>query len=122
MHLGGRPQHRGVGGGIDVLEAARKYSLEAIANPEILEAEPLRCFVIAYRGRLWEMLLAARYTLTQPLVPSWFQEIELIAAADLLSLPTYHRRCGDAVYALKHDLSSLRELSGLFLVAWPIHV
>ena len=87
---------------IDVLEAARRYSLDAIetkvrqaiANPEILEAEPLRCFVIAYRGRLWEeMLLAARYTLTQPLVPSWFQEIELIAATDLLSLLTYHRRC-----------------------------
>ncbi|KAG8221056.1 hypothetical protein J3R82DRAFT_2567 [Butyriboletus roseoflavus] len=99
---------------MDVLEAARKYSLDAIeikarqaiSNPKILEAEPLRCFAIAHRGRLRaESLLAARYTLMQPLIPSWFQEIELITAADLLSLLTYHRRCGDAVYALGLDLS-----------------
>ena len=99
---------------MDVLEAARKYSLDAIekkarqaiANPKILEAEPLRCFAIAHSGRLREeTMLAARYTLTQPLIPSWFQEIELISATDLLSLLTYHRRCGDAVYALRLDLS-----------------
>ena len=99
---------------MDVLEAARKYSLDAIekkarqviANPKILEAEPLRCFAIAHQGRLREeTLLAARYTLTQPLIPSWFQEIELISATDLLSLLTYHRRCGDAVYALRLDTS-----------------
>ena len=99
---------------MDILEAARKYSLDAIekkarqaiSNPKILEAEPLRCFAIAHRGRLQEeTLLAARYTLTQPLIPSWFQEIELITAADLLSLLTYHQKCGDAVYALRLDLS-----------------
>ena len=41
---------------MDVLEAARKYSLEVIEkkacqeimNPKILEAEPLQCFVIAH--------------------------------------------------------------------------
>ena len=99
---------------MDVLNAAKKYSIDAIekkarqaiANPKILEAEPLRCFVIAHQGSLREeTLLAARYTLTQPLIPSWFQEIELITATDLLSLLTYHRRCGDAVYALRLDLS-----------------
>ena len=99
---------------MDVLEAARKYSLDAIekkarqaiANPKILEAEPLRCFAIAHRGRLREeTLLPAKCTLTQPLIPSWFQEIELITATDLLSLLTYHQRCGDAVYALRLDLS-----------------
>ena len=98
----------------DILEAARKYSLDVIetkarqafANPKILEAEPLRCFAIAHRGRLREeTLLAATYTLTQPLVPSWFQEIDLITATDLLSLLTYHKKCGDAVYALKLNLS-----------------
>ncbi|KAF8557936.1 hypothetical protein OG21DRAFT_1481931 [Imleria badia] len=98
----------------DVLEAARKYSLDviekkarqAIVNPKILEVEPLRCFVIAHRGRLREeTLLAARYTLTQPLIPSWFQEIDLLSATDLLSLLTYHKKCGDAVYALRRDLS-----------------
>ena len=98
---------------VDVLEAARKYSLDviekkarkAIVHPKILEAESLRCFVIAHRGRLREeTLLAARYTLTQPLIPSWFQEIELLTAADLLSLLTYHKKCGDAVYALSLDL------------------
>ena len=99
---------------VDILEAARKYSLDAIeskarqaiANPKILEAEPLRCFVIAHRGRLREeTLLAAKYTLTQPLIPSWFQEIELLTTTDLLSLLTYHKKCGDAVYALRLNLS-----------------
>jgi hypothetical protein len=99
---------------MDVLEAASKYSLDAIekkarqaiANPKILEAEPVRCFAIAHRGRLREeTILAARYTLTQPLIPSWFQEIELITATDLLSLLSYHQQCGDAVYALRLDLS-----------------
>ena len=99
---------------MDVLEAARKYSLDviekkarqAISNPKILEAEPLRCFAIAHRGRLREeTLLAAKSTLTQPLIPSWFHEIELISASDLLSLLTYHQRCGDAVYALRLDVS-----------------
>ena len=99
---------------MDVLEAARKYSLDAIetkarqaiVNPKILKADPLRCFVIAHRGRLREETrLAARYTLTQPLIPSWFQEIELLTATDLLSLLTYHKKCGDAVYALKLNVS-----------------
>ena len=99
---------------MDVLEAARKYSLDAIetkarqaiVNPKILEVDPLRCFVIAHRGRLREETqLAARYTLTQPLIPSWFQEIELLSATELLSLLTYHKKCGDAVYALSLNLS-----------------
>ena len=99
---------------MDVLEAARKYSLDviekkackAIVNPRILEAESLRCFAIAHRGRLREeTLLAARYTLIQPLIPSWFQEIELLSATELLSLLTYHKKCGDAAYALSLDLS-----------------
>jgi hypothetical protein len=99
---------------MDVFEAASKYSLDAIekkarqaiVNPKILEAEPLRCFVIAHRGRLREeTILAARYTLTQPLIPSWFQEIELITATDLFSLLTYRHECSGAVYALRLDLS-----------------
>ncbi|KAF8428418.1 hypothetical protein L210DRAFT_3508760 [Boletus edulis BED1] len=91
---------------LDVLEAARKYSLDsiekkarqAISSPKILEVEPLRCFAIAHRGRLREeTLLAAKQTLSQPLIPGWFQEIELISAADLLALLTYHKKCGDAI-------------------------
>ncbi|KAF8553562.1 hypothetical protein OG21DRAFT_1485309 [Imleria badia] len=106
---------------MDVLEAARKYSLDvietkarkAIVNPKILEVEPLRCFVMAHRGRLREeTLLAAKSTLTQPLVPSWFQEIELLTATDLLSLLTYHKKCGDAVYALRLDLSWIKSHYG----------
>ena len=102
---------------MDVLDAAMKYSLDAIekkarqaiSNPKILEAEPLRCFAIAHRGHLREeTLLAAKYTLTQPLIPSWFKEIELISASNLLSLFTYHQRCGDAVYALRLDLSWIK--------------
>jgi len=99
---------------VDVLEAARKYSLDAIekkarqaiTTPKILEAEPLGCFAIAHRGLLREeTLLAAKHTLTQPLIPIWFQEIDMITATDLLSLLTYHKKCGDAVYALRDDLS-----------------
>ena len=99
---------------MDVLEVARKYSLDvietkarkAIVNPKFLEAEPLRCFAIAHRGRLREeTLLAAKSTLMQPLIPSWFQEVELISATDLLSLLTYPKNCGEAVYALKLNVS-----------------
>ena len=99
---------------MDILEAARKYSLDAIevkarkaiSSPKFLDAEPLRCFAIAHRGRLQEeTLLAAKYTLSQPLIPSWFQEIDLITATDLLSLLTYHKKCADAVFSLKLDLS-----------------
>ena len=105
----------------DILEAARKYSLDviekkarqAMTNPRILDAESLRCFVIAHRGRLREeTLLAAKYTLRQPLIPSWFQEIDLISATDLLSLLTYHKKCGDAVYALRLDLSWMKSHYG----------
>lgn len=106
---------------VDVLEATRTYALktierkvlEALSNPTILAAEPLRCFVIARRGRAHEQtLLAAKYTLTQPLIPSWFQEISLITAADLLTLLTYHQKCGDAVYALRNDLSWIQSHYG----------
>lgn len=102
---------------LEVYEAARKYSLDciekkacrAISNPKIVQAEPLQCFAIACRARLRkETLLAARHTLTQPLIPLWFQEIDLISATDLLSLLTYHRRCGDVVYALWSDLFWIR--------------
>ena len=102
---------------VNVLDAAKKYSLsaiekkarQAISNQKILEAEPLQCFAIAHRGHLREeTLLAAKCTLAQPLIPSWFLEIELISASSLLSLVTYHQRCGDAVYALRLDLSWIK--------------
>ena len=102
---------------IDLLGAAGKYSFDvvekkichALSNPKILEAEPLRCFAIARRGQLREeTLLAAKYTLTQPLIPSWFKEINSITAADLLALLTYHRECGDAVCALGTDISWIK--------------
>ena len=102
---------------LNVLQAANKYSLDMIkkkicrslSNPKILEAKPLQCFAIAHQGQLQEeMLLAAKYTLTQPLIPSWFEEINLITAADLLALLTYHQECGNAVYALQANLSWIK--------------
>ena len=73
----------------------------------------LRCFAITHRRRLREeTLLAAKYTLRQPLIPSWFQEIDLISATDLLSLLTYHNKCGNAVYALRFDLSWMKSHYG----------
>ncbi|KAF9224056.1 hypothetical protein BS17DRAFT_780401 [Gyrodon lividus] len=99
---------------VDVLEAAKKYSLDAIerkvaqaiSNPKILEAEPLRCYVIAHRSSLREeTLLAAKYTLKQPLIPEWFEEIELLSATDLLTLLTYHQQCAIAAQRLADNLS-----------------
>jgi len=96
-----------------ILEAARKYSLDlierkvcqALANPKLLEVEPLRCFAIARNARLkHETITAARYTLRQPLIPAWFAEIELITASDLLALLTYHKRCSIAVEPLLANL------------------
>ncbi|KAI6149640.1 hypothetical protein BKA82DRAFT_161490 [Pisolithus tinctorius] len=99
---------------INVLEAAKKYSLDAIErtvckslfNPKILETNSLRCFSIACRARLQdECILAAKYTLREPLLPMWFEEIKLITSTELLALLTYHRKCGTAVQALKNDFT-----------------
>ncbi|KAI6164502.1 hypothetical protein EDD17DRAFT_1884994 [Pisolithus thermaeus] len=99
---------------VNVLEAAKKYSLDAIEktvckslfNPKILEANSMRCFAIACRARMQdECNLAAKHTLREPLVPTWFEEIELITSSELLSLLSYHKKCGDAVQVLKDDLS-----------------
>ncbi|KIK12363.1 hypothetical protein PISMIDRAFT_18796 [Pisolithus microcarpus 441] len=81
---------------INVLEAAKKYSLDAIQpaickslfTPKILEANSLRCFAIACRA-----------------LPEWFEEIELITSTELLSLLTYHRKCSEAVQSFKGNLS-----------------
>ncbi|KAI5992384.1 hypothetical protein F5J12DRAFT_726960, partial [Pisolithus orientalis] len=99
---------------IDVLDAAKKYSLDAIQQavrkslfiPKILETNSLRCFAIACRTRMQdECELAAKYTLREPLILGWFEEIELITSAELLSLLTYHRMCSNAVYFFKRNLS-----------------
>jgi hypothetical protein len=95
-----------------VLAAARKYSLDlierkvcqALANPKVLETEPLRCFAIARNARLkHETIVAARHNLRQPLVPALFAEINLISASELLALLTYHKKCTIAVQALMKD-------------------
>lgn len=95
-----------------VLAAARKYSLDlierkvcqALANPKVLETEPLRCFAIARNARLKnETIVAARHNLRQPLVPALFAEINLISASELLALLTYHKKCTIAVQALMKD-------------------
>ncbi|KIK32763.1 hypothetical protein CY34DRAFT_814081 [Suillus luteus UH-Slu-Lm8-n1] len=96
-----------------VLAAARKYSLDlierrvcqALANPKVLETEPLRCFAIARNARLkHETIIAARHNLRQPLIPALFAEINLISASDLLALLTYHKKCIIAVKALMKNL------------------
>ncbi|KAG1739360.1 hypothetical protein EDD22DRAFT_959386 [Suillus occidentalis] len=96
-----------------ILGAARKYSLDlierkvcqALANPKVLEAEPLRCFAIARNARLkHETITAARYTLRQPLIPAWFAEINMITASDLLALLTYHKKCSITVAPLLLNL------------------
>ena len=123
----GDPKIEGLKDAMDVLEAARKYSLDiieekarqAIVTPKMLEAEPLQCFAVACQGRLREeTLLAAKYTLTQPLIPPLFREAELITLSDLFSLFAYHQKCGDDVYALRLNLSWVRS-HPMVSKAWP---
>ncbi|KAI6106063.1 hypothetical protein EDD16DRAFT_205335 [Pisolithus croceorrhizus] len=99
---------------ISIFDAAQKYSLDAIQQavskslftPKILEVNSLRCFAIACRARMRdECVLAAKYTLREPLVPEWFEEVELITSAELLSLLTYHQKCSKVVQMLEGDLS-----------------
>lgn len=99
---------------ISVLEAAKKYSLDAISRtvrkslfiPKILEANSLDCFAISCHYRMpEECILAAKYTLREPLVPRWFEEIKLVTSTELLSLLSYHRECGKAVQTLNRNLS-----------------
>ncbi|KAG2051069.1 hypothetical protein BDR06DRAFT_612615 [Suillus hirtellus] len=96
-----------------IIGVAKKYSLDlierrvcqALANPKVLEAEPLRCFAIARNARLTdETIIAAKYTLRQPLIPTWFPEIEMITASDLLALLTYHNKCSVAAASLLANL------------------
>ncbi|KAG2046475.1 hypothetical protein BDR06DRAFT_1025510 [Suillus hirtellus] len=99
---------------LSVLAAARKYSLDlierkvcqALANPKVLETEPLRSFAIARNARLkHETITAARHNLRQPLIPALFAEINLITASDFLALLTYHKKCAIAVKALMKDFT-----------------
>ncbi|KAI6023344.1 hypothetical protein EDC04DRAFT_2900547 [Pisolithus marmoratus] len=113
---------------VNVLEAAKKYSLDAIErsvckfNPKILETDSLRCFAIACRARMQdECVLAAKYTLREPQVPMWFEEIELVTSTELLALLTYHRKCATAAQALKDDLSWITtEYSQWNAVPWMV--
>ncbi|KAG1900109.1 uncharacterized protein F5891DRAFT_340807 [Suillus fuscotomentosus] len=98
---------------LSVLAAAKKYSLDlierkvcqALANPKVLETDPLRSFAIARNARLkHETITAARYNLRQPLIPALFAEINLITASDLLALLTYHKKCIISVQNLMKNL------------------
>ncbi|KAI6122617.1 hypothetical protein EDD16DRAFT_745064 [Pisolithus croceorrhizus] len=102
---------------VNVLEASKKYSLDAIESTvckslfssKILEANSLRCFAIACRASMRdECVLAAKHSLREPLVPMWFEEIELITSSELLSLLTYHKECSEAVQVLKDDCCWIR--------------
>lgn len=106
---------------LSLLAAARKYSLDliekkvcqALANPKVLETEPIRYFAIARNARLaHETITAARYTLRQPLIPARFSEIELITASELLALITYHKNCSIAVQPLTKNLEWLTDHYG----------
>ncbi|KIM56310.1 hypothetical protein SCLCIDRAFT_247661 [Scleroderma citrinum Foug A] len=97
----------------EILEAAKKYSLDAIERivckalfiPKILEVDSLPCFAVARRADLHEQcVLAAKYSLRESLIPTKFQGIHLISSTDLLALLTYHKNCANAVLALRSNL------------------
>lgn len=84
---------------VGVLEAAKKYSLDAIKrtacrsmfSPEILEVNLLRRPVVACHHLLPdECIVAAKSTLREPLVRAWFEEIELVTSTNLRLLLVYH--------------------------------
>ncbi|KAH7922620.1 hypothetical protein BV22DRAFT_1173104, partial [Leucogyrophana mollusca] len=94
---------------VSVLNAARKYQVDRIErkvgqslyNPKILATDSLRRFAIARHSRLEdETMLAAKYTLHEPLIPPHFSGVELITASDLLSLLQYHQKCSIATEVL----------------------
>ena len=97
-----------------VLEAAKKYSLDAIERivskalftPNILEVDSFPCFAVARRADLREQCaLAAKYSLREPLIPTRFEGIQLISSIDLLALLTYHQNCANAVLELQTALT-----------------
>ncbi|KIM65430.1 hypothetical protein SCLCIDRAFT_469025 [Scleroderma citrinum Foug A] len=97
----------------EILEAAKKYSLDGIERivckalfiPKILEVDSLPCFAVARRADLHEQcVLAAKYSLREPLIPAWFEGMQFISSADLLALLTYHKNCADAVLTLQSNL------------------
>ena len=97
----------------EILEAAKKYSLDAIERivckalfiPKILEVDSLPCFAVARHADLGEQCaLAARYSLREPLIPAKFQGIQLISSTDLLALLAYHKNCANAVLSLQSNL------------------
>ena len=98
----------------EVLEAVKKYSLDAIERlvskalftPKILEVDSFPCFVVARRAGLREQCaLAAEYSLRGPLIPTRFEGIQLISSIDLLALLTYHQNCANAVLELQKNLT-----------------
>jgi len=97
----------------EILEAAKKYSLDAIERivckalfiPKILEVDSLSCFAVARRADLREQcVLAAKYSLREPLIPARFEGIHFISSTDLLGLLTYHKHCANAVLVLQSNL------------------
>ena len=97
----------------EIIEAAKKYSLDAIERivckalsiPKVLEVDSLPCFVVARRADMHEQcVLAAKYSLREPLVPARFAGIQFISSTDLLALLTYHKNCANAVLALQSNL------------------
>ncbi|KAG6330050.1 hypothetical protein ID866_9039 [Astraeus odoratus] len=97
---------------------AKKYSLDAIeksickrlVDPKVLDKDSFRCFAIACNARLKnECLIAAKHTLREPLIPAWFEEIDLITSSDLLILLAYHQKCGSIVQELWNDLSWMND-------------
>ena len=97
----------------EILETAKKYSLDAIEKivckalfvPNILEVDSLSCFAVARRADLDEQCaLAAKYSLREPLIPAKFEGIQFISSTDLLALLTYHKNCANAILALQSNL------------------
>ena len=50
-------------------------------------------------------MLAAKYSLREPLIPGRFEGIQLVSSIDLLALLTYHQNCANAVLELQTDLT-----------------
>ncbi|KAI5992322.1 hypothetical protein F5J12DRAFT_727057, partial [Pisolithus orientalis] len=80
---------------VDVLDSTKKYSPDTIQQavnkslfiPKILETNSLHCFAITGCTCMQDKCeLAAKCTLQEPLIPGWFEEVELITSAELLSL------------------------------------
>jgi hypothetical protein len=103
----------------NLLEAVTKYDMhktrdtvcQFLLQPQFLEKEPLRVYVIACRERHEAIArTAARHVIRHELLrEDFFSELEMVDAGLLYQVLLYHKRCILAAMAVASDYTWIRE-------------